>query len=118
MAQDIEDTSLPGALKKKAKSKAKDPMMPRKMLLRGQRCKTAKQMKTYVHDYVGLHLLGSPGYKSIEELVEKLESPLITDPKSPRRKAATRLLSSPPLTPAGTLSPPSALSSPMTQAPS
>ena len=76
------------------------------MLLRGQRCKTAKQMKTYVHDYVGMHLLGSPGYKSIEEVVEKLESPLITDPKSPRRKAATRLLSSPPLTPAGTLPPP------------
>jgi hypothetical protein len=48
-------------------------MMPRKMLLRGQRCKTANQMKAYVHDYVRLHLLGSPGYKSIEELVEKLE---------------------------------------------
>ena len=41
-----------------------------KILLRDQRCKTAKQMKAYVRDYVGLHLLGSPGYKSIEELVE------------------------------------------------
>ena len=48
-------------------------MMPREMLLRGQRCTTAKQLKAYVHDSVGLHLLGSPGYKSIEELVEKLE---------------------------------------------
>ena len=58
---------------KKAKSKASDSMMPREMLLRGQRCTTAKQLKAYVHDYVGLHLLGIPGYKSIEELVEKLE---------------------------------------------
>ncbi len=29
-------------------------MMPREMLLRGQRCKNAKQMKAYGHDYVGL----------------------------------------------------------------
>ena len=47
--------------------------MPRKLPLRGQRCHTAKQMKYYIHDYVGQHLLGISGFRTIEELVAKLE---------------------------------------------
>jgi len=38
-------------------------------------------MKSYIHDYVGLHLLGTSGFRSIEEVVEKLEK-IDPDPTS------------------------------------
>jgi hypothetical protein len=45
----------------------------RELPLRSQRCMNAKQMKDCVHDYVGQHLLGRSGFRTIEELVAKLE---------------------------------------------
>ena len=45
----------------------------RELPLRSQRCINAKQMKDCVHDYVGQHLLGISGFRTIEELVAKLE---------------------------------------------
>jgi hypothetical protein len=47
---------------------------PRPLLLRGQRLETAGQMKAFVNDAVGLHLLGRYPYKNKDDLVAALNS--------------------------------------------
>ena len=42
-------------------------------LLPGQRCETPAQMKAFIHDAVGLHLLGQYPYKEEEDLIAALE---------------------------------------------
>jgi hypothetical protein len=47
---------------------------PRPLLLRGQRLETAGQVKAFVNDAVGLHLLGRYPYKNKDDLVAALNS--------------------------------------------